>query len=69
MKHEIDLPDNSFYINGVDYCVPTIFQVWVKTDVFRKKQRRLIPNTFSFVKKDENPDFSFRRVGVNAGTI
>ena len=27
------------------------------------------PQGFTFVKKTENPDISFRRVGVNAGAI
>jgi len=27
------------------------------------------PHHFTFVKKEEEPDISFRRVGVNAGTI
>ena len=69
LNYEIDLPDNSFYMNGSDYSVPSVFQIWEKSHVFRKKQRHLTPQTFSFVKKNENPDFSFRRVGVNAGTI
>jgi len=29
----------------------------------------LEPNNFEFVKKSDNPDISFRRVGVNAGKI
>ena len=28
-----------------------------------------MPKNFSFVKKDDNPDISFRRVGVYAGKI
>ena len=30
---------------------------------------KLEPINFRFVEKTENPDISFRRVGVNAGTI
>jgi hypothetical protein len=28
-----------------------------------------VPFNFKFVGKEENPDISFRRIGVNAGTI
>ena len=29
----------------------------------------MLPNGFRFVNKTENPDISFRRVGVNAGNV
>ena len=35
----------------------------------RVVNEKLEPVNFMFVKKTENPDISFRRVGVNAGTI
>lgn len=49
-----------------------MFRVYFK---FGKKptnrvvNENLEPVNFMFVKKTENPDISFRRVGVNAGTI
>ena len=35
----------------------------------RVVNKKLEPVNFMFVEKTENPDISFRRVGVNAGTI
>ena len=63
----IDIPKNSFLLNGMNYDVPTVFQVWEKSNIKRIKERKLIPRTFKFVKKNDNPDLSFRRVGVYAG--
>jgi len=66
---EIDLPDKSFLVDGVEHNVPCIFQIWEKKNVNRFVSEKLEPNNFIFVEKTENPDISFRRVGVNAGTI
>ena len=66
---EQDLPDNSFTINNNNYNVPCVFQIWIKKDVNRILPKKLFPNKFKFVKKDENPDICFRRVGVYAGKI
>jgi hypothetical protein len=66
---EIDLPDKSFLVDGVEHNVPCIFQIWEKKTMNRVINKKLEPLNFIFVKKNENPDISFRRVGVNAGTI
>jgi hypothetical protein len=66
---EIDLPDKSFLVDGVEHNVPCIFQIWEKKDVNRVVIENVEPLNFMFVEKTENPDISFRRVGVNAGTI
>lgn len=66
---EIDLPDNSFIVNGIPHNVPCIFQIWVKRAYNREAIEQIEPLHFKFVKKTETPDISFRRVGVNAGTI
>lgn len=66
---EIDLPDNSFLVDGVEHDVPCIFQIWEKKNVNRVVNEKLEPHNFMFVEKTEDPDISFRRVGVNAGTI
>jgi hypothetical protein len=66
---EIDLPDKSFLVDGLEYNVETIFQIWEKKDVKRTIIKNIKPQNFVFVKKTENPDISFRRVGVNAGKI
>jgi hypothetical protein len=69
MVCEVDLPSNSFLLNGKPYDVPCIFQIWIKTDVARIATKKLEPIGYSFVKQNENPDISFRRVGVYAGKI
>jgi hypothetical protein len=66
---EIDLPDNSFLMNGKDSDVPCIFQIWEKKNVFRALPAILDPIGFNFVQKNDSPEISVRRVGVNAGTI
>ncbi len=67
--HEIDLPDKSFLVNDEESDVPCVFQIWEKSNVVRAKIERIDPTNFSFVTKDSNPEISFRRVGVNAGTV
>lgn len=66
---EIDLPDKSFLVDGVEHNVETVFQIWEKKDVLRTIIKNEEPLNFVFIKKNENPDISFRRVGVNAGII
>ena len=66
---EIDLPDKSFLVDGVEHNVPCIFQIWEKKTTNRVVNAKLEPVNFRFVEKTETPDISFRRVGVNAGTI
>lgn len=66
---EVDLPDKSFLVDGVEHDVPCIFQIWEKRTYDRKAIKKIEPLRFMFVDKMDNPDISFRRVGVNAGTI
>ena len=66
---ETDLPDKSFLVDGTEYTVPSVFQIWVKRENERPTTAVLEPSNFVFVNKTANPDISFRRVGVNAGTI
>ena len=66
---EIDIPENSFLVNNKEYNVPCIFQIWEKKTFNRQVITKLIPTKYIFVKKNENPDISVRRVGVNAGAI
>jgi predicted RNA methylase len=69
LKFELDLPDNSFIVNGKKHDVPCVFQIWEKKNYNREVEKKLIPKKYSFVKINENPDISFRRVGVNAGKV
>lgn len=67
--YEIDLLENSFLVNDIETNVPCIFQIWQYKHEIRNEIQKQIPLNFKFVKKEDNPDISFRRVGANAGKI
>jgi len=67
--YEIDLLENSFLVNGIESDVPCVFQIWQWKKELREEIDKKQPLQFTFVKKEDSPDISFRRVGVNAGTI
>jgi hypothetical protein len=69
LVYEVDLPENSFNVNGEIYNVPCIFQIWEKKEQERNILEKIEPIGYSFVKKTDKPHISFRRVGVNAGNI
>jgi hypothetical protein len=64
-KHTTELQRNAFILNGSDYDVPCVFQIWIKEDTERIVDSKIKEEGFSYVK--ENPDIVFRRVGMNAG--
>jgi hypothetical protein len=59
---QVDLPSNSFLVNGDSHDVPCVFQIWEKRSTCRLVPK-LTPIGFEFVKKNDNPDISFRRKG------
>lgn len=67
--YEYELPINSFIIDKESYDVPCIFQIWEKKNTYRQFIKKLVPYKYKFVKKEEEHDISFRRVGINAGDI
>lgn len=69
--YQMDLDVNSFLQDGNPVDVPCVFQIWQKQEEERESIAKLEADQtiFQFVKQDENPDISFRRVGVNAGAI
>lgn len=66
---EKDLPNNSFLIGNKSYDVPCVFQIWEKKEKLRTITEKISPEKFIFVKKNQTPDISFRRVGSEAGKI
>ena len=64
-----DLPSDSFTLEEKDYDVPCVFQIWERKNTEREVEVTVIPFYYCYVKKDQNPSISFRRVGVNAGTM
>ena len=72
LVYEIDISDlsnNPFLVNNIEYNVPCVFQIWEYKNEERIEPIKLEPINFKFVEQNDNPDISFRRVGVNAGTI
>lgn len=68
LEREIDLEDRSFTLNGSDYDVPCVFQVWRLGDSDREaKVLKKSTSLFEFVKKSQPHDLAFRRVGFYAG--
>ena len=69
LDFEEDIGKDAFIANGKPYDVPCVFQIWVKKEQDREIMEKEEPKGFKFVKKNENPDYSLRRVGVNAGRL
>ncbi len=67
--YQKDVECNSFLVNNIEYDVPCVFQIWEYREEQRADIIKLIPISFEFVNKTENPDIAFRRIGVNAGNI
>lgn len=65
--HTKELAKKSFEVNGKDYGVPCIFQIWQKKQFPRAIDQQLDPIGFQFVKHTDNHDLVIRRVGANAG--
>lgn len=68
LAFEMDLPKKAFSLEGEDYAVPCVFQVWkYNATKTRDKHVTVAPAGFSFVPRDASPDFSVQRVGGRAG--
>lgn len=61
------LPEESFELNGESYNVPSVFQVWRRTDTPRTKSAlKKTTEYFEFTTPD-NADLRIQRVGGRAG--
>jgi len=71
LVYQVDIPDNSFLLDSALTNVPCVFQIWQKRHENRNTVIKETVNLeiYQFVKKYDDPDISFRRVGVNAGVI
>ena len=67
MIYSEDCPNDAFVINGTNYNVPCVFQIWVRKDHIRDKEYTETPQGYSFVKQGNNHTFAIRRIGVYAG--
>ena len=67
MIHSVELPKNSFEVNGKDYDVPCVFQIWERKETDRENKKVVESKGFRYVKPTEQYHIALRRVGVRAG--
>lgn len=65
---EQDMPTNAFMLNGKNYNVPTVVQIWEKKKHIRETYKKPIKSLFFNFTTKEEADFRIQRVGGNAGT-
>ena len=66
---QIDIDIDGFTVEGQDYNVPCVFQIWKKMDTDRFVPPKLDPKGYKFVKDKMKCTFALRRVGVYAGKM
>jgi hypothetical protein len=64
-----DLPPFSFLYDKQNYHVPCVYQIWEKRTMQRQLIQPVVPTYWEYVKKNQQPDLSFRRIGLYAGTF
>lgn len=71
IMYQKDLGINSFTVNNKDLDVPSVFQIWYKNETKKRRiYKQLIPSDkFEFVRKNQSPNFSIRRIGFYAGEV
>lgn len=67
LVHMHEIEKNAFEVNGKEYDVPCVFQIWEKRGRKRRSTKSVEPIGFKYVKPGEVYDLAFRRVGVYAG--
>jgi len=67
--HNKVLPINSFLKSGEAYDVPCVFQIWIRNPAHFMVFKDAEPRGYRFVKKDDDHDIAFRRVGGRSGFI
>jgi predicted RNA methylase len=63
LVEEIDLPKKSFIVDGVEYGVPCIFQIWIKKDTERYVEPIVKEKGFHFISKPGLKDTHFNEEG------
>lgn len=67
---EEHLGHECFLFDGAPYDVPTVFQIWYKSEELRSFMRKVTRHPdFDFLKSPEGADFAFQRVGARAGLV
>lgn len=67
LEKYIELPFNSFILNGDDYGVNCVFQIWNKKNTKRLIKNKIICDSYIKFSNENDFDFIIRRVGGNAG--
>jgi predicted RNA methylase len=67
LEYEEILPDNSFLLDGVDYDVKCVFQIWKKKEYKREIIKNEKESGFTYTKNKNEAHLAIRRVGVYAG--
>jgi hypothetical protein len=65
--HSEELEKNAFEVNGVEYDVPCVFQIWQKKSVNRAVAVAAKEDGFEYVKPGQPFHIAFKRVGGLAG--
>lgn len=65
--YEKESPKNSFILNGSEYNVPCVFQIWERKTTRRIIEDKVLTSEFFEFTKKENAIFSIRRVGGRSG--
>jgi hypothetical protein len=67
LQLDIDLPKDSFVLNGDPYDVPCCFQIWERTANKRRIRKIDLENNFFEFTKKAGADLAVRRVGGRTG--
>lgn len=67
LEYEEILPEDSYLLDGENYDVKCVFQIWKKKDFKRQKIKSIESDGFKYTKDKTLADVAVRRVGVYAG--
>ena len=67
LEYEEILPEDSYLLDGENYSVKCVFQIWKKKDSKREKIKSDVATGFEYTKNKNLADIAIRRVGVYAG--
>jgi hypothetical protein len=66
---EKDMGNASFLVDGNEYEVPCVFQIWKRSSIARAVIEKQKPCGYCFVKYTQPHDIAVRRVGIYAGRV
>lgn len=68
LEKNFEIPFDSFTLEGKNYSVPCVFQIWKRGTMKREKTKFPMQSQYiTFIKEIEQADFRIQRVGGNAG--